>query len=79
MCGPLQVIKWANAECGRQGIPATPDNLKKLLEDVVPLLRFPCMDAVAIAEHVVPLCVLARLRVLVCAVRRSSPRLLSGA
>lgn len=37
------VVRWAEAECSRQQLPATPENKQKVLGKARPLIRFPLM------------------------------------
>lgn len=37
------IARWAEAECGRQGIPVTPENQRQVLGRALYLIRFPLM------------------------------------
>lgn len=37
------VVRWAEAECYRQQLPATSENKQKVLGKALPLIRFPLM------------------------------------
>jgi len=52
--GPLlhSVIKWGKAELKRQEVKETPDELKELLKDLIPHIRFPTMDITELASTV---------------------------
>jgi len=47
-------VKWAKAECKRQSLEDKADNLKTLLADVLPHIRFPCMTMEEVATQVSP-------------------------
>lgn len=36
-------FRWANAECDRQMLPSSKENLRGVLDKVIPLVRFPLM------------------------------------
>ncbi|XP_061608237.1 BTB/POZ domain-containing protein 1-like isoform X1 [Phyllopteryx taeniolatus] len=38
------VVRWAEAECSRQQLPATSENLQKVLGKALPLIRYPLMS-----------------------------------
>jgi hypothetical protein len=42
-------LKWAKAEAKRKDKSDKPEDLQKVLEDVLPLIRFPCMEVSEIA------------------------------
>lgn len=46
-------VAWAEAECGRQRLDLTFENKRKVLSDVIPLIRFPLISSVDVAEEVV--------------------------
>jgi len=46
------VVAWGKAECKRQSNDTTPDNVRKVLADVLPHIRFPCMEMVEVATKV---------------------------
>jgi len=49
------VIKWGKEEANKQKLDADKsDNLKAVLEDILPLIRFPCMTVNEIATRVAP-------------------------
>eukprot|EP00823_Brevimastigomonas_motovehiculus_P000241 TRINITY_DN10348_c0_g1_i1.p1 TRINITY_DN10348_c0_g1~~TRINITY_DN10348_c0_g1_i1.p1 ORF type:complete len:520 (+),score=134.05 TRINITY_DN10348_c0_g1_i1:85-1644(+) len=48
------VLRWGSVECRRQGMKDIPDNKKKVLKDVVQLVRFPLMTMEEIATNVSP-------------------------
>jgi len=45
---------WANAQCVAQSIEPTPENRRKLLHRILPLIRFPLLTAQNFATEVVP-------------------------
>jgi len=52
--GPLlqAVIKWGKAELKRKEVKESPDELKDLLKDLIPHIRFPCLDVTELATTV---------------------------
>jgi len=47
-------VKWGKAEAKKQNKDEKPEVLQKLLEDVLPLIRFPTMEVAEIASIVAP-------------------------
>eukprot|EP00823_Brevimastigomonas_motovehiculus_P005607 TRINITY_DN4179_c0_g1_i1.p1 TRINITY_DN4179_c0_g1~~TRINITY_DN4179_c0_g1_i1.p1 ORF type:complete len:775 (+),score=229.40 TRINITY_DN4179_c0_g1_i1:61-2385(+) len=45
-------VRWAKEECARQSKQATTENIKSILSDCIPLIRFPIMDLTAFAATV---------------------------
>jgi len=52
------VVGWATSECKRQSIDPSEENLRKVLETVLPLIRFPTMQLAELVTHVKPMNVL---------------------
>jgi len=52
------VVTWAKAECKRTNIDNNGENLRKVLEDILPLIRFPAMAMEEVATKVTPTSVL---------------------
>jgi len=48
------VVAWGKAEMKNQKLDDTPQNLKQVLADVLPHVRFPCMNTQDVAVTVVP-------------------------
>lgn len=70
----LAVLQWAEAECGRQLLDATPENVRTVLgQELVSLIRFPAMKLVDIANHVKPSGVLSTSQLLEVYTYISSP------
>jgi len=52
------VVTWAKAECKRTNIDNNGENLRKVLDDILPLIRFPAMAMEEVATKVTPTSVL---------------------
>jgi len=52
--GPLlqAIVRWGKAELARQGVKESHDELKDLLKDLIPHIRFPTMDVTELAGTV---------------------------
>jgi hypothetical protein len=48
------VLRWAVCECKRQNLSDSLENKKKILDDILPLIRFPCMEMQELATFVSP-------------------------
>ena len=46
-------VSWAESECERQNIAINAQNKRKVLNDVIPLIRFPLITSEEVVEHVV--------------------------
>ena len=44
------VVRWAVAECGRRGLPASPENERAVIGDILFLVRLPCMALADFAD-----------------------------
>lgn len=44
------VIRWAVAECGRRSLPASPENQRAVIGDIIFLIRLPCMSLSEFAD-----------------------------
>ncbi|XP_021359847.1 BTB/POZ domain-containing protein 6-like [Mizuhopecten yessoensis] len=47
------VIRWSEAECGRQGLELTDTNRRNVLGDILYTVRFPIMDTKYLLQHVI--------------------------
>ncbi|XP_021342379.1 BTB/POZ domain-containing protein 6-like isoform X2 [Mizuhopecten yessoensis] len=47
------VMRWSEAECGRQGLEVTDTNRRKILGDILYTVRFPLIDAKYVLHHVI--------------------------
>jgi len=52
-------LRWGRAECSRQHLPAQGPNLRKVLKDVLPFIRFPTMTCDQLASIVSPEAILS--------------------
>jgi hypothetical protein len=59
------LVGWAAAECKRQNKDASEENLKKVVEPVLNLIRFPTMELTEMITHVKPTGVLSEGQMLV--------------
>jgi len=50
----LGAINWANARCEEEKLTATPENLRKILTNVYPLIRFPTISTPELSTKVIP-------------------------
>jgi len=48
------VLRWATTECKRQNLKDTVESKKKVLEDIIPIIRFPLMAMEDVATFVSP-------------------------
>ncbi|OWF53341.1 BTB/POZ domain-containing protein 6-like [Mizuhopecten yessoensis] len=47
------VMRWSEAECGRQGLEVTDTNRREVLGDIIYTVRFPIIDAKYLSQHVI--------------------------
>ena len=48
-------MRWGQAECERrQQLTTNPEALRTVLEPIIPLVRFPLMSSVELAQYVLP-------------------------
>jgi len=48
------IVIWGRAECKRTNLDASADNVRKVLEEILPLIRFPAMAMEEVATKVTP-------------------------
>jgi len=52
------VVTWAKGECKRTNLDSSPESLRKVLDEILPLIRFPAMAMEEVATKVTPTSVL---------------------